>query len=148
MNKHMTEFNEIVLDLPRQVDQRSGRRHRKGVGLRLPDDRSHRCQCGRHKGAVSCCAPVPRCRKSPTRHSRFLDVMVRQVSGFEIKVFVDHKRKDTGPYQVGVNQGLVERGWMHDYGKGQVAYSGPVLRLAQLVNERAGELVSRSVRRR
>ncbi len=71
---------------------------------------------------------------------RFLDVMVKQVSGFEIKVFVDTKRKDTGPYQVGVNDELVKRGWMHDYGKGQVAYSGPVLRLAQLINEKSGHL--------
>ena len=54
--------------------------------------------------------------------------MVKQVSGFEIKVFVETKRQDTGPYHVGVNDGLVERGWMHDYGKGQVAYSGPVLK--------------------
>jgi seryl-tRNA synthetase len=70
--------------------------------------------------------------------------MVKQVSGFEIKVFVDTKRKDTGPYQIGVNDGLVERGWMHDYGKGQVAYSGPVLKLAQLINEKAGELYKKA----
>ena len=38
--------------------------------------------------------------------TRFLDVMVKQVSGFEIKVFVDTKRKDTGPYQIGVNDEL------------------------------------------
>lgn len=29
---------------------------------------------------------------------------------------------------------------MHDYGKGQVAYSGPVLKLAQLINEKSGQL--------
>ena len=34
---------------------------------------------------------------------------------------VDTKRKDSGPYFVGVNDELVKRGWMHDYGTGQVA---------------------------
>ena len=71
---------------------------------------------------------------------RFLEVMVKQVTGFEIKVFVDTKRKDTGPYHVGVNDELVKRGWMYDYGKGQVAYSGPVLKLARLINDKSGEL--------
>ena len=71
---------------------------------------------------------------------RFLEVMVKQVTGFEIKVFVDTKRKDTGPYHVGVNDELVKRGWMYDYGKGQVAYSGPVLKLAKLINDKSGEL--------
>ena len=78
--------------------------------------------------------------KSKEKASRFLEVMVKQVSGFEIKVFVDTKRKDTGPYFSGVNDELVKRGWMHDYGKGQVAYSGPVLKLARLINDKAGEL--------
>lgn len=71
---------------------------------------------------------------------RFLEAMVRQVTGFEIKVFMDNKRRDTGPYHVGVGDELVQRGWMHDYGKGQVAYSGPVLKLAKLINDKAGEL--------
>jgi seryl-tRNA synthetase len=72
--------------------------------------------------------------------SRFLEVMAKQLSGFEIKVFVETRRRDTGPYVRSVNEELISRGWMHDYGKGQVAYSGPVLKLARLINERAGEL--------
>jgi seryl-tRNA synthetase len=71
---------------------------------------------------------------------RFLEVMSRQLSGFETKVFVETLRRDTGPFQADVNRGLVERGWMHDYGKGQVAYSGPVLKLARLINDKAGAL--------
>jgi hypothetical protein len=139
LNKHMTEFNEIVLDLPRQVDSEiAGDIEKESVFVSPLIDRiavneegtkAHlRVRAGANMQEVA------------EKAARFLDVMVKQVSGFEIKVFVETKRRDTGPYQVGVNQGLVERGWMHDYGKGQVAYSGPVLRLAQLVNERAGEL--------
>jgi seryl-tRNA synthetase len=139
MNKHMTEFSEIVLDLPRQVDSEvAGDIEKESVFVSPMIDRIVVNGEGtkahvrmRHGAAV---------QEASDKASRFLEVMVRQVSGFEIKVFVEHKRKDTGAYQLGVNEGLVERGWMHDYGKGQVAYSGPVLRLAQLVNERAGEL--------
>jgi seryl-tRNA synthetase len=75
---------------------------------------------------------------------RFLEVMARQVSGFEIKVFAETRRRDQGPYQHDVNGGLVERGWLHDYGKGQVAYSGPVLRLARLLDRKAAELYARA----
>ncbi len=75
------------------------------------------------------CAPVLSPDDVMDKAKRFLDVMAKQLSGFEIKVFAETQRKDQGPYQLGVNSGLVERGWMHDYGKGQVAYSGPVLNL-------------------
>ena len=72
--------------------------------------------------------------------SRFIAVMAKQLTGFEIKMFHENVRKDEGPYQPGVNAELVSRGWVHDYGEGQVAYSGPVLRLAQLLNAKAVEL--------
>jgi seryl-tRNA synthetase len=71
---------------------------------------------------------------------RFLEVMVRQVAGFEVKVSMACKRRDSGPYHYGVNDELVKRGWMYDYGKGQVAYSGPVLELAGLINDKVSEL--------
>lgn len=139
MNKHMTEFNEIEIDLPRQVDSEvAGDIEKESVFVSPMIDRIVVNADG--SKAVVRVRPGASTQEVADKAKRFLEVMVRQVSGFEIKVFVDHKRKDTGPYQIGVNQGLVERGWMHDYGKGQVAYSGPVLRLAQLVNERAGEL--------
>jgi seryl-tRNA synthetase len=135
----MTEFNEIVLDLPRQVDSEiAGDIEKESVFVSPMIDRIVVNSEGT-KAHVRL-RPGAAIEEVSDKANRFLEVMVRQVSGFEIKVFVDHKRKDTGPYQLGVNQGLVERGWMHDYGKGQVAYSGPVLRLAQLVNERAGQL--------
>ena len=54
---------------------------------------------------------------------------------------MDTKRKrHRGLTSSGVNDELVKRGWLHDYGKGQVAYSGPVLKLARLINDKAGEL--------
>lgn len=143
MNKHMTEFNEIVLDLPRQVDSEvAGDIEKESVFVSPMIDRIVVNAEGT-KAHVTMRAGA-NAEEVADKAARFLDVMVKQVSGFEIKVFIDTKRKDTGPYQIGVNQGLVERGWMHDYGKGQVAYSGPVLRLAQFINERAGELYTKA----
>ena len=71
---------------------------------------------------------------------RYLDIMSKRRTGFDAKVFLENQRLDDGPYQEQVSAELVERGWLHDYGKGQVAYSGPVLKLARLVNEHAGAL--------
>lgn len=145
MNKHVTNFNEIILPLSREVDREiAGDIEKESVFVSpqierivvTEDLKSARliARQGANMGEVA------------DKAKRFLDVMVKQVSGFEIKVFVDTKRIDTGPYQIGVNDGLVERGWMHDYGKGQVAYSGPVLKLAQLINEKAGELYKKVYR--
>ncbi len=71
---------------------------------------------------------------------RFVAAMAKQRSGFEIKTFATNVRQDDGPFQSGVNEELMRRGWVYDYGKGQVAYNGPVLRLARLINEIAGNL--------
>ncbi len=139
MNKHMTDFSEVVLDLSREIDTEIAGDIEKESVFVSPmiekivvnnDLKTVRviARPGADLGVVA------------DKSRRYLDVMVRQVAGFEIKVFAETKRRDTGPYQIGVNEGLVERGWMHDYGKGQVAYSGPVLKLAKLINERAGEL--------
>jgi seryl-tRNA synthetase len=75
--------------------------------------------------------------------SRYLDAMSKQRSGFDIKVFAETRRRDSGDYEVDVDSGLVRRGWVHDYGKGQVAYNGPVLALARLIDRKAAELYSR-----
>lgn len=139
----MTEFAEIVLALPRPVDDEvAGDIEKESVFvspaieriLVNPDRASARLvlRSGANLDEVT------------GKAQRYLDVMAKQLSGFEIKVFVETKRKDTGEYQTNVNEGLVERGWMHDYGKGQVAYSGPVLNLARLVNERSGELYKKA----
>ncbi len=139
MNMHNKPATELLLDLPREVDTEiAGDIEKESVfvspfieRIRVePDMKSARL-------VLKAGAPVD---EVADKARRFLGVMVRQLSGFEIKVFVETKRRDQGPYQMNVNQGLAERGWLHDYGKGQVAYSGPVLRLARLINDKAGEL--------
>ena len=143
MNKHVTNFNEIVLPLSREIDfEIAGDIEKESVFVSPQIDRIVVSED--LKSARLIAREGANLEEVADKAKRFLDVMVKQVTGFEIKVFVDTKRKDTGPYQIGVNDGLVERGWMHDYGKGQVAYSGPVLKLAQLINEKAGELYKKA----
>lgn len=71
---------------------------------------------------------------------RYLSAMCKHLSGFDINVVLETQRQDAGDYIQNAHAGLVERGWVHDYGKGQVAYSGPVLRLARLINDKAAAL--------
>ena len=143
MNVHTRPATELVLELPRAVDSEvAGDIEKESVfvspyieRIRVePDYRTAKLQ-------LKAGAPID---EIVGKAKRFLEVMVRQVSGFEIKVFVETHRRDTGDYQTGVNPGLVERGWLHDYGKGQVAYSGPVLKLARLINDKAGELYAQA----
>ena len=82
-------------------------------------------------------APLEEVRDKATR---FLETMAKQVSGYDVKVCLENERTDDGEYEADANLKLAEAGWLHDYGKGQVAYSGPVLKLARLVNEKAGEI--------
>lgn len=139
MNQHVTEILEIELDLPREVDSEvAGDIEKESVFVSPAIDRITVRADG--KSAIVRLRPGADVEAAAGKARRYLDVMAKQISGFEIKVFAETKRRDEGPYQRGVNAGLVERGWMHDYGKGQVAYSGPVLKLARLVNEKAGAL--------
>jgi seryl-tRNA synthetase len=143
MTQHITGFTELQLELPREVDREiAGDIEKESVFVSPQIDRI--VVNADMKTARLVVRPGADPKEVCDKAQRFLNVMVRQVTGFEIKVFVETKRRDTGPYQVGVNQGLVERGWMHDYGKGQVAYSGPVLKLARLISDRAGELYART----
>ena len=71
---------------------------------------------------------------------RFLAAMCKHIAGFDVKTIMVSCRADEGPYETDVHAKLVERGWVHDYGKGQVAYSGPALRLAQMVSDEASAL--------
>lgn len=139
MNEMITGVMEMVLDLPKQVDEEVAADIEKESVFVSP-----------HLDRIAVSAD----RKSVTlfvqeaKHSeevadkarRYLDVMTRRMTGFDIKVFLENERRDDGPYVSNVNRELVERGWVHDYGKGQVAYSGPVLKLARLINEKAGRL--------
>lgn len=139
MNQQNHNFKEIVLALPREVDHEvAADIEKESVFVSPFIERIFIDADGKNARVVT--RSGADLVEIEAKAQRFLDVMVRQITGFEIKVFVDTKRKDTGPYQVGVNDELVKRGWMHDYGKGQVAYSGPVLKLAKLINDKAGEL--------
>jgi seryl-tRNA synthetase len=139
MNKHITDFNEITLDLAREVDPEvAGDIEKESVFVSPMIDRI--VVNADLKSVRVVVRPGADMASVADKTRRYLDVMVRQVAGFEPKLFIETKRRDTGPYQIGVNQGLVERGWMHDYGKGQVAYSGPVLKLARLINEESARL--------
>jgi seryl-tRNA synthetase len=143
MNAHNHDFKEIVLDLSREVDSEvAGDIEKESVFVSPFIDRIFVNADGKTARVVT--KPGADLNEVKEKSQRFLDVMVKQVTGFEIKVFIDTKRKDEGPYFVGVNDELVKRGWMHDYGKGQVAYSGPLLKLAQLMNEKAGDLYTKA----
>jgi seryl-tRNA synthetase len=139
MNKHLTDFSEIALDLGREVDPEvAGDIEKESVFV---SPMIERIVVNPDRLSVRIVArPGADLAVVADKTRRYLDVMARQVAGFEPKVFIETKRRDTGPYQQGVNKGLVERGWMYDYGKGQVAYSGPVLKLARLINEEAARL--------
>ncbi len=71
--------------------------------------------------------------------TRYLETMSKQVSGFDVKVYLENERSDKGSYLADANLALADAGWLHDYGKGQVAYSGPVLKLARLIDAKAAE---------
>jgi len=74
---------------------------------------------------------------------RYLGVMLQRNHNFDTKTFLKNMRKDVGPYETEVHQELVDRGWVHDYGGGVVALSGPVLELAKAIDSKAAELYHR-----
>ena len=139
MNKHVSEIRTLQLELTRSIDAEiAADIEKESVFVspqieRITVSADLKTACLLLKPGADIDAVADKAR-------RYIDVMSKQISGFEPKVFVSTKRRDTGAYQRDVNQGLVQRGWLHDYGKGQVAYSGPVLKLARLVNETAGSL--------
>ena len=142
MNTQLTMPMKVAIDMPRQVDNEvAGDIEKESVFVSPAIDRIVVSEDG--KSATVVLKDRRNLDEVMDKAARFLDVMAKQVSGYEIKVFFETKRKDEGPYQRDVNSGLVERGWLHDYGKGQVAYNGPVLKLARLINEKAAELYKR-----
>jgi hypothetical protein len=141
MNMHVTDIRTLNLELPRPVDQEiAGDIEKESVFVsphleRIvvePDLRTARLTL----------RPGAPLSEVVDKATRYLAVMSKQISGFDPKIFFENKKQDSGPYESEVEAGLVARGWMHDYGKGQVAYSGPVLKLARLINDKAGELYS------
>ena len=142
MNKQLTDPVQVSIDMPRQVDEEvAGDIEKESVFVSPAIDRIVVGEDG--NSATVMLKDSSDLDAVMDKAARFLDVMAKQVSGYEIKVFFETKRRDDGPYQRDVNQGLAERGWLHDYGMGQVAYNGPVLKLARLINEKAAELYRR-----
>ncbi|MEO1331298.1 MAG: hypothetical protein AAFW46_16735 [Pseudomonadota bacterium] len=139
MNRMFPAAVELVLDLPRVVEPEVASDIEKEAVFVSPflqkitvsEDRA---------SAVLHLRDASKADEVVDKAKRYLAAMSKQLTGFDIKCFLENARKDQGAYHPGVNAELVARGWVHDYGAGQVAYSGPVLRLAQLLNAKAVEL--------
>ena len=142
MNKHVLDEPIIALELPREVDSEVAGDIEKESVFVSPFIERIAVEAGRRSVRVHLKRGAP-VDEVMDKARRYLGVMSRQISGFDIKVFVETKRRDQGDYERDVQAGLSARGWLHDYGKGQVAYSGPVLKLARLVNAKAGALYAR-----
>ena len=106
MNKHMTEFAEVMLVLPREVDEEVAGDIEKESVFVSPGIERIRVNADR-KSARIFVRPGASPDDVTAKAQRYLDVMAKQLSGFEIKVFIETERKDKGPYQTNVNEGLV-----------------------------------------
>ena len=102
MNKHVTDFNEIILPLSREIDREIASDIEKESVFVSPQI-NRIVVTDDLKSARLIAREGANMQEVADKAKRFLDVMVKQVSGFEIKVFVDTKRKDTGPYQIDVS---------------------------------------------
>ncbi|HEX4892971.1 MAG TPA: hypothetical protein VFV47_06745 [Hyphomicrobiaceae bacterium] len=139
MNMHVSDIRTLNIDLPRAVDSEVASDIEKESVFVSPHIERIIVEDG-FKTARLLLRPGAPLGEVVDKATRYLAVMAKQVSGFEPKVFFETRKSDPGPYESGVEAGLAARGWLHDYGKGQVAYSGPVLKLARLINDKAGEL--------
>ncbi len=75
---------------------------------------------------------------------RFLGHMVRELPTFDTKTFFRTERQDTGDYETEVHQQLVERGWIHDYGRGRASLDGPARALQRYIDRLAYKLYHRA----
>jgi seryl-tRNA synthetase len=75
---------------------------------------------------------------------RFLASMMKRTHTFDTKVFLHTARRDTRPFATKVHNELKARGWLFDYGTGQVALRGPALALAQAIDTKAAQLYHRA----
>ena len=139
MNQMMTGTVDVTVDMPKQVDPEvAADIVKESVFVSPYLERitvSEDC-----KTAVLHIRDAEHTDEIVDKANRFLTVMAKQRTGFDIKTYSENDREDDGPYQTGVNEEFVKRGWVYDYGKGQIAYNGPVLKVARLVNEIAGKL--------
>lgn len=139
MNQMMTGTVDVTIELPKQVDPAVAADIEKESVFVSPhlDRISVAANC---RSAILHIADASRVDEVVDKAGRYLASMSKQRTGFDIKCYSENHREDDGPFHPTVNAEFVKRGWVHDYGKGQIAYNGPVLKLARLVNEIAGEL--------
>ena len=143
MNQHVADIREVDLDVPRAIDAEVAADIEKESGFVSPWLERMTISADFTKAHLFL-RPAAPLGEVIDKATRYLDAMSKQRSGFDTKVFVRTTRRDGGDFEPDVNAGLVSRGWMHDYGKGQVAYHGPVLALARLIDEKAAELYKRA----
>ena len=137
------EYETVVIDLPRQVNEEiAGDIEKESVFVSVAIEKIV-VEEG-YKTATVFLKNSDDIEGSIDKAKRFADVMAKHLTGFESKVFFETQRKDSGEYVHNVNELLSEKGWIFEYGKGQVAYSGPVLKLSQLLNRKAGEIYRRT----
>lgn len=142
MNRHVAEIRELHLDMPRVIAPDVASDIEKESVFVSPWLERITVSADLTKAHLLL-RPAAPLGDVVDKATRYLEAMSKQRSGFDIKVFVETTRRDTGEFERDVDAGLVQRGWMHDYGKGQVAYSGPVLALARLIDEKAAEFYAR-----
>jgi len=65
---------------------------------------------------------------------RFLDLMVKLYRRMPQKVLHTQSRVDEAPLETGVYGKLIEKGWVKELGRGQVALAGPALKALWAIN--------------
>lgn len=87
------------------------------------------------------------CRMQPGRADevrlrveRFLAAIRRGFRAVPPKTLATHARLDPRPYETDVFARLVDKGWVVDLGQGQVALSGPALRLANAIDRSVADI--------
>jgi seryl-tRNA synthetase len=129
----------MIIDLPRQIDPDLAADLEKESAFVSPFLNRLRVRRGRSTVELEI-ADGARGAEVQAKVERFLEAMLKRTHTFETKVFQHSARHDDGPFATGVHDELKRRGWVFDYGRGQVALSGPALALARLIDARAAEL--------
>jgi seryl-tRNA synthetase len=135
----------MIIDLPRQIDPDLAADLEKESAFVSPF--LNRLRVGQGRSTVELeIAEGARDAEVQAKVERFLEAMLKRTHSFETKVFQRTARRDDGPFATGVHDELKRRGWIFDYGRGQVALSGPALALALLIDRKAAELYAERFR--
>jgi seryl-tRNA synthetase len=129
----------MIIDLPRQIDPDLAADLEKESAFVSPFLDRLRVSGSRSTVELEI-ADRTRNAEVQAKVERFLEAMLKRTHTFETKVFQHNARRDDGPFATGVHDELKRRGWLYDYGRGQVALSGPALALARLIDTEAARL--------